>query len=198
MIATNSLFIAFGIGKFLYFNETVFKDFSRKIPQLPSVAYWTIVIVPGILTLTLYIGMFWAVRVLHEKRWIKSGFIFFFAGRVLAVLIIPLSVLLHRPTGNPYYNMIGVGQFLQILTTAYMLVTFLFVKHPAIRIYFRCFALLTIVFDLAVYFGPGLYDDFGYNWLLVNKDAVFYVPFISSLILFVELYNLSRQQNILQ
>jgi hypothetical protein len=49
-----------------------------------------------------------------------------------------------------------------------------------------------------VYFGPKLYDNLGYVWLLVNNDMLYYFPFVPTLILFVELLNLSRQHSITQ
>jgi len=76
-----------------------------------------------------------------------------------------------------------------------MLFTFLFVRNKAMRRFFWCFVLLMVLGYLYVFLGPTLYDDFGYNWLLINPDMVAYVPFLATMVLFVEVYNLSRQPN---
>jgi len=87
MLIVNSLLIAFGIGKFFYFHETVFKDFSRSVPQLSRLNYTLLFAIPGIFTLIIYIGLFWVIRVFKEKKWIRSGLIVFFVAKVLAIIL---------------------------------------------------------------------------------------------------------------
>ena len=193
MLIVNSLLIAFGIGKFFYFHETVFKDFSRSVPQLSQLNYMLLFAIPGIFILIIYTGLFWVIRVFKEKKWIRSGLIVFFAAKVLAII---LPWIVYRYVKSPsIYEVLLSNRLLLGASIAYMLFTFLFVRHKDIRRFFWYHSLLTIIAYLYIFFGRPLYDDFGYNWLLINQDMILYVPFLATMVLFVEVYNLSCQPN---
>lgn len=193
MLIVNSLLIAFGIGKFFYFHETVFRDFSRSVPQLSQLNYTLLFAIPGIFTLIIYIGLFWVIRVFKEKKWIRLGLIVFFAAKILSI-ILPWVLYKYIESPNVYEVLIS-NRLLLGTGEAYMFFTFLFVRNKDIRRFFWCFVLLMVLGYLYVFFGQTLYDDFGYNWLLINPDMIAYIPFLATMALFVEVYNLSRQPN---
>jgi hypothetical protein len=195
-LIANGVLIAFGIGKFFYFHETIIRDFNRRVPHLTQFNYTLLLLVPGVLIFVLYIGLFWVMRVFKERKWVRSGVIVYFIVKVLTVILIPVVPLLVGQRN--YFEMLALNRILFQISLVYMFFTFLFVKQHVIRRFFWCFTALMALNELAAYAGPKLYDDFGYNWLLLNTDVTLYVPFVATLILFVEVFNLSnlsRQQN---
>lgn len=188
-----SAFILFGAVKFFYFHETFFKDFNRKIPQLPLTNYWVLVMIPGILAIIIYIGLFWMVKTFKEKRWIRSGIIVFFFAKIFCMLSIPLTGLTHIHYID-LYEVEVLNRVILSLGFYYMLLTLLFVKHRYMRGYFWCFVLLMVFCEIAAYAGPFLYDEYGYNWLLISSDVLFYLAFIPIMVLFAKVYNLSRKE----
>jgi hypothetical protein len=195
-LITNTVLIAFGIGKFFYFHETVIRDFGRPVPRLSQFNYMLVVLVPGAIIIVLYIGLHWVMRTFRERKWVRSGVIVYFVVKILNIIliaVIPLLVGRQR-----YLEILSLNRFLFVLSLVYLLFTLLFVRHRAIRRFFWCFTVLMALNELVAYAAPKLYDDFGYNWLLINTDITFYIPFIATLTLFVEVFNLSnlsRKQN---
>jgi len=193
MLAVSALYIVFGIFKFWYLDETVFTNFSRPTPNMSLVKFFWLTISAGLLVLIINIGQLWVLKIFKEKKWVRSGLIVFFCGQAL-IFLLPLTTLF----GSANYNIAQIQFLVQItgkVSTAYMLITFAFVRNRNIRRYYWGFAGLLLLCHLVTYFGPILYDDFGYAWLLINGDVIFFIPFLCSLTLFVEIFNLSRQQN---
>jgi hypothetical protein len=73
-----------------------------------------------------------------------------------------------------------------------MLVAFILIKSKAIKKYLLCYTVLFILSMLVPNIGAKLYDDFGHHsWLLINRSFLAKLPFVASLILFIEVYNLA-------
>jgi len=192
MIVVNGCLLAFGMAKFFYFHETVFRDFKRLVPQLSRDKYLLLNIVPTILMMILYLGLFWVILTFKERKWLLSGPVSFFCVKLL-VIVMPLATLVFYAISGESYLVHSLQPLLTRLGTAYLAFTFLFVRQRPIRLYFWGFAIVTVLVELWVYMGPTLYDEYGQNWLLVNRDMIYYVPFVITMALFARILTLPEQ-----
>jgi len=194
MLVINALYILFGVASFFRLGGKVFKDFSEYAPQQSQLEFYLSITISAILSLIIYIGLFWGMKVFKEKKWVKSGLVVFFCIDAFVILWPFAMYFYHTP--QVVIDMELITHLLIKVNTLYLLFTFAFVRNRTIRRYYWGFAGLMLLCHLVSYFGPVLYDDYGYAWLVINDDVIFYIPFLCSLTLFVEIFNLSRQQNL--
>jgi len=192
LLITNGLYLAFGVWKFIHFHETFFKDFTRKVPRLAQQDYLLLQVVPLLFTIILYVGFFWLIIVFNEKKWIWSGILSFFICKVYSIV----AVFMGEVIGTGYMEMMTFIHIFTWVTLLYMLVTFMFVANKALRPYFWLFAVLWAFAETWNHFGPALYDDYGERWMLVNRDIVYYIPFIITVPMYLDIIKKAPQINL--
>jgi len=175
LMIVNIIYTIYGIGRFFYFRYIAVPDTGfRAARQLSIHSVWTII--PMILNFILFAGLLWVLITFKEKRWLRIVMMLLLGVKIIGVVgldIFGIGLILSRQ--QLFYIVIFFSFYLLNI----LLFLLLFVRNKAIRVYFR--------------FGGRLYDDFGINWLFVYQDLLFQLCFLVTLVLYIEVYNLSKQ-----
>lgn len=190
LISANVIFLIYSICLFFYFHHTVLPDFSKPEPTSPTPdSLWFIFEV--FLNEMLYIGLFWALGAFKEHVLIRGAML------IIIFLKIPALMSVHLDYSYPFsLPMLFRGI---ILLFAYigvvMLFVLLLVRNKMIRKYFQWFVSLMFIALVLPSFGGYIYDNFGSRWLLINRFLLVWLSFIPTLLLFINVYNLSKQNS---
>ena len=189
LMIVNIIYTIYGIGRFFYFRYIAVPDTGfRAARQLSIHSVWTII--PMILNFILFAGLLWVLITFKEKRWLRIVMMLLLGVKIIGVVgldIFGIGLILSRQ--QLFYIVIFFSFYLLNI----LLFLLLFVRNKAIRVYFRWFVATTLIANLSLRFGGRLYDDFGINWLFVYQDLLFQLCFLVTLVLYIEVYNLSKQ-----
>jgi hypothetical protein len=196
-LLTNVAFIATGLLKFVLFYK-VFETDIFKRPYITAVpAYHLLTWAGAIFGVSIFIGLYWVLRIFKEPPWIWLSIIIFLIWKIILILFFNLiqphigHFLLHN---NVF---IDWGYSINIIVSIYMLAFFLFVKNPVIKRFLVAFAILMGVVYFFQYAGPTLYDNYGLHWALINVELLIYIAHLATLLLFAKLYDQADKLNTL-
>ncbi|QKJ32771.1 hypothetical protein HQ865_24440 [Mucilaginibacter mali] len=182
----NFLFCAYNAGRFFLLHQIILEDFSHLPVRMTNGDVVLFMVIPGLVAIILYVGLFWVMRTFKEQKWMQSGLIVFFLCRLLSI-IAPWIILALNWSARYFI----VGSYLMNFSLLYMVFTFVFVRTSSIRKYYWAFAGLMFFCLVRIYAAPALYGMFRYRWLFINQELLFSLPFLASLMLFVDVYYLS-------
>jgi len=189
MVFTNIIFILYSIFLFFYFHHTIFPDFSQPEPIGPAKdSVWNISV--AFLNIAVYIGLFWVLGVFKEHLLIRGAML------LLLVLKIPALISLswdHLEDIAISALFRGIIVFFGCLVVA-MLLVLLLVRNKIIKGYFRWFVGLMLVALILPPLGGYAYDNFDIHWLLIDRFLLVWLSFIPTLLLFLKVYRVPKQE----
>jgi hypothetical protein len=189
LVVTNDIFLIYSIFLFFYFHHTIFPDFSRPEPIEPlSNSVWNILI--AFLNIAVYIGLFWVLGAFKEHILIRGAML------VLVLLKIPALISLSWNS----LESLAMHVLLQSIIVFFaclgvvLLLVLLFVRNKMIRGYFRWLVVLMFVALILPSIGAYAYDNLNIHWLLIDRFMLVWLSFIPTLLLFIKVYRLPKQE----
>jgi len=142
------------------------------------------------LDIAVYIGLFWVLGAFKEHLLIRGAMF------LLLVLKIPALISLnwnHLESIAILALFQSIIVFISCLAIA-MLLVLLLVRNKIIRRYFRWFVGLMLVALILPSIGGYAYDNLGIRWLLIDRFLLVWLSFIPTLLLFLKVYSLPKQE----
>ena len=181
-IIVNSLYILYFFMLMLWLKEPLITDVYNQPVILSTGVLATIQIVMSVLSLLIFIGLAWVLKVFKEKTWVIIA--------VWVYLILQLyfnlqSVLnIYRvPIINLFYN---YTIYLNYAVLLFLVIALLFVDSPIIKNHYRWFGTAILLSMIVVRVGPYLYEHYSLRWALINPGIIKIIPFFISLFLFIK------------
>jgi len=189
MLCANALLLVIGILRFTYYKEWSLASITPE--RVMQWQFTLLNMIQGMLIIIVYAGLFWVIKAFGEAKWLRSGLIVFIANKIFAILS-PM-VLVFIPIVQDHLQQ--TFQITHVLLNCSMLYVFFVltnVKAANIRNYYRFFGLSCIMLTIINFVAPMIYNRYSFSWLLIDIDPLYQVPFLSSLLIFLYVYKLSK------
>lgn len=182
-VVLNSLYIIYFILLMIWLKQPIMMGANPRSVNLPNNVLVIIQIVMSILSLLIFIGLAWVLRAYRETI---VAIIAIWLYLLLQAYLNTLTVynMLLKPLPYVFYNAIA---YINYAVLIFMVVSVQFVYAGAIKGYFRWFGITAALSMILVLVTPKLYDEFQFQWLLINPGVIKIIPFVVTLLLFVKL-----------
>lgn len=189
LFVINLIYSLCELGLIVYMKQKFFEDFSETPVRLSMYSPW--ILIPAIMGLVIFTGLYWIMYVYKEKWWIQAGMIIFTVWKIAGniYLFIPGNKMaLYNPILS---SLLLYGFYFDL---CYMLVTSFLMHTKQIKWYYFWFTFFTILTNiLPIKLGPYLHDNFGINWLMINGNILMQTTTLISLFLYLRVMLMNRE-----
>ena len=190
LVVINTVFLAYSIFLFFYFHHTILQDFSQ--PQINGPSTVPVLnVFAGFFNIAVYIGLFWVLGTFKEHLLIRAAMLVLLFLKIPAIISLNLNDLDTIAMSALFQSIILLFACLAVA----MLVVLLFVRNKIIKGYFWWFVGLMFVVLVLPSIGAYTYDNLGIHWLLIDRFLLVWASFIPTLLLFIKVYRLSKQND---
>jgi hypothetical protein len=190
-LVCNAVLVAIHAFLHFYFHYTVFLD-PNKPAAAKQLPYWQIIgVIELFIRLCIYWGIVWVLKKVGAPRWIRVGMIIFVTWQIVVLVFVMIFANLHLML---ILSIPGILYFLNVLILLYLLYAFIRLQANSIKIYLICFDILMLFAFTSSSIGGYLYDHFNFRWLLFSPTFISALGPVSTLILFVDVYNLANKK----